>query len=1181
MRENGRPTPTHWMEYRPCNLTGWCDDTNTFDCLQELREMVRVDPLYGTDHRHKTGRKTLIETHGCLMMELGEDVVSPYPYLVSATNTPISNYRYSPKTPYGYLSTPRLPQNAFIHPSGAPNSTQPWVYSHDRQVALVEWVNTTQGVYVCANGGNCTAPDVCVCANGWSGFDCRTPVCEQGYYETDQSTFFRGTNKDEELMTFEPMLGNNTYRLDPAYLSGKVDPVLFDEGGRGYSNPNFTIVVEEFLNKTVKLRHPIEQKGGQYLKQGSFGGAESAPGATHVYQGGYSCSVRSVTQWENENYLFEHPNYYSRYMDMKVEADYNVYTHWEGMDWDPAYSKSKKLEWGGGELPDKGITYGITFSLEDFDVGVSIKTQNRDGGYVWYVYTDQGYMKDGDWTLTGPPALWMKGSCIMEFKRNCPDDDRKARDLNAGTAHFDGGLEVEKNNLLVQDTDLSFRPRIHYDDVKAHSFGEWFEEGGQCVDEVVRGCYNNGTCVAPNTCACADGWTGYDCTVPVCDQTCHHNGNCTLPNTCTCEKGWEGHDCTTAVCAQECNNFGTCVAPDTCQCNQWPNNFYDGREGGGRPLFRKPDGDPQLTGWTGYDCATPICVQHDRFTTNVDAIADADLLRELGGHGKDGKLVCTNVRCLQYDEMVTSNDGKSFQTGCGYDPQMTGCCDVYENNPEFTYICHKCKDTASRWEDHKFICENDEIISRKYKLISQVADDYKRGDPAMPMLCGRNHNPGGPFGANDKYFVSPFPDAGPEYSSQNSLSNSTSDRFLCNKREWVQGDFIDDAGLGNAVGLGSDWPEYGLEYGRHVRINYPNYVKADEMDDMGNAVWGIGPVVRGEGIYECSNSGSCIGPDHCTCKDGWTGFDCKEPICRHMQSHFVGNKVTGCLNGGICSDKDNCLCIQTVSVLWMKHKGAQRGLTGWSGTDCSMPVCVQGYYDPFCFIDASPGGEGCYRCANGGICSGPDLCECAPGWTGYDCRTPVCEVVSDVVIRKQLKTLDEEKVHEFEIDPCSMENFYPAVEIDGAFYNRGNCTEPNACTCYCQQSFDIHMCTAWGTHCEGPWQDNILSAIRNILEPNEMFGTRDCVSGFEGIVDSNDYFQSCHLTIVEPMTTVRYTFNISVIASIITVFGSGFYVYIRRRLKRRYILAKIERRKSRRSSEDSITGAGGNAFTAY
>lgn len=60
------------------------------------------------------------------------------------------------------------------------------------------------------------------------------------------------------------------------------------------------------------------------------------------------------------------------------------------------------------------------------------------------------------------------------------------------------------------------------------------------------------------------------------------------------------------------------MAPDVCRCARWANDFRDGREAGGRPLFRKPNGDPQKTGWTGYDCSVPICVQvsHQRDESN-------------------------------------------------------------------------------------------------------------------------------------------------------------------------------------------------------------------------------------------------------------------------------------------------------------------------------------------------------------------------------------------------------------------------------------------------------------------------------------------------------------------------------------------------------------------------------------
>ena len=45
-----------------------------------------------------------------------------------------------------------------------------------------------------------------------------------------------------------------------------------------------------------------------------------------------------------------------------------------------------------------------------------------------------------------------------------------------------------------------------------------------------------------------------------------------------------------------------------------------------------------------------------------------------------------------------------------------------------------------------------------------------------------------------------------------------------------------------------------------------------------------------------------------------------------------------------------------------------------------MPVCSQGCFDPFCVDNPmAPSGEGCYRCANGGNCTAPDVCVCPEG----------------------------------------------------------------------------------------------------------------------------------------------------------------------------------------------------------
>ena len=60
----------------------------------------------------------------------------------------------------------------------------------------------------------------------------------------------------------------------------------------------------------------------------------------------------------------------------------------------------------------------------------------------------------------------------------------------------------------------------------------------------------------------------------------------------------------------------------------------------------------------------------------------------------------------------------------------------------------------------------------------------------------------------------------------------------------------------------------------------------------------------------------------------------------------------------------------------------------------------------------SSGGEGCYRCPNGGNCTAPDYCTCPPEWTGYDCKTPVCTKFTNNALKAELFTVDAAKVRE-------------------------------------------------------------------------------------------------------------------------------------------------------------------------
>lgn len=1086
--------------YKNCDIQSWCNATNEFECDQTEIAYGAIRVPSGPEYRAITGRKE--PPNQCMNIELPINFKVPFQLLFS-DNTTTGNVRYSPISPYE--SNPHNAWKGYFMPTIG--HTGPWTYRPDRQVANVNWLNVTQGLYVCANGGACIAPDVCSCAPGWIGFDCRTPVCSQGYYFPEQEDYVSGQKADDEIVLFQQYLGHNNYTLF-----------------WNYSNPNFTIEFEFYEGPSTVTRQVREFDGQRYFSDMNM--------TTFMAnkQGGYRCTIRADTQWENVSYVFDHPNYYSQYMDTEVQDDKLTYTYWKNMRWPPTHHKSRILD---------RIFHNTT-----------------------YIYTNEGYRRRGVWSATGKP--WAYGICVMEFQRNCSADPSKQFDL-----------ESQMLDVYVQDTDLAYRPRITYNDFRVNSRGRWKQAGGQCVDQVIRGCANNGTCIDKGICRCAPGWTHnndkqFDCRKPICHQNCLHNGNCTSPNVCTCERGWSGIDCSIPLCAQECQNGGHCVAPDVCKCKQWPNTFRDGRVAGGRPLFQDESGDPLYSGWTGYDCSIPICVQAEKFLINKESSKSPGYVL-MGGHGGDAKLTCTEngvtlPRCPQFDIYVTGNDGKSFQTGCGWDPFESRCCDDPIGNE---IKCYSCTSTADEFYlDNSYYCDGDpkmEVFSASDS--SETVRDFQTSTSNW-KICGQYHNPRYhvPGGKNEKedygvpkYYVNVLDGS---KSSYNYRSNLTSNRYLCNVRNWVQGDYIDDAGMKDMTGVGS---VYGLKKGRHNRTNTVIVNK-----DPTTQKFTRGDEEPGEGVYQCYNLGSCIAPDTCTCTDGYEGDDCNAPLCRHLQ---VTGAVSACLNGGICSLKDRCDCVQTDSVLWKVHPLTSRGLTGWTGTDCSMPMCVQGYYDPYCGdLPQAPGGEGCYRCANNGNCTAPDTCTCAKGWTGFDCKTPVCEVVADPLTRTQLGTVFEDKVISFESDPCGVTAIYGKRGWKGTKYNRGNCTEPDQCTCLCKVPYRRKSCHKTGKLCDGPWQDNMVSQ-RNLpgaRGPEFTFGSTDCYFGYEGNVDDMNHFTTCHQTIYVPAAVEEQSLSLIISLAVIGMVVIVVYRYASVRLKRRFLLAKIERRRTRRDSEASM-----------
>jgi len=89
-----------------------------------------------------------------------------------------------------------------------------------------------------------------------------------------------------------------------------------------------------------------------------------------------------------------------------------------------------------------------------------------------------------------------------------------------------------------------------------------------------------------------------------------------------------------------------------------------------------------------------------------------------------------------------------------------------------------------------------------------------------------------------------------------------------------------------------------------------------------------------------------------------------------------------------------------------------------------------------------------------------------------------------------------------------------------------------------------------------------------VLEIFELFGTRDCYDGYEGHLNQMDRFTTCHLTIVVPTQLEYISMLLIVLSAVAAIIFLLLYFYIRKRIKKRYIEAKIKRRQARRAVDD-------------
>lgn len=104
-----------------------------------------------------------------------------------------------------------------------------------------------------------------------------------------------------------------------------------------------------------------------------------------------------------------------------------------------------------------------------------------------------------------------------------------------------------------------------------------------------------------------------------------------------------------------------------------------------------------------------------------------------------------------------------------------------------------------------------------------------------------------------------------------------------------------------------------------------------------------------------------------------------------------------------------------------------------------------------------------------------------------------------------------------------------------------------------------------------------MASVRNVLQsrgPEYIFGSTDCRSGYEGNVDNMTRFTTCHQTIFVPKPSQGSTQSAVIAGSICGFLAVVVFYFARERVKKQLLLAKIERRRSKRSSEESLLQAG-------
>ncbi|TNF32421.1 MAG: hypothetical protein EP329_10250 [Deltaproteobacteria bacterium] len=121
----------------------------------------------------------------------------------------------------------------------------------------------------------------------------------------------------------------------------------------------------------------------------------------------------------------------------------------------------------------------------------------------------------------------------------------------------------------------------------------------------------HGVCTATDTCDCAGtGYTGALCETPVCTTACDNGGSCVAPDTCLCLNGFWGTSCQNA-----CTAVANCAVPPTCTdasdsvCGACDEGFFPDGSGGCVACLDASDCADDADPCTVKTCTAGVCGQ--------------------------------------------------------------------------------------------------------------------------------------------------------------------------------------------------------------------------------------------------------------------------------------------------------------------------------------------------------------------------------------------------------------------------------------------------------------------------------------------------------------------------------------------------------------------------------------------